>query len=303
MQLDQTVHSADELNALLKKIGYSVIGVQTTPGLLETNIRIRACNDCMVMGITTNCGLYFLGRRNMKVSAFVTMLTGEGGWRSTSVRFPGLAGYHLAETQSCFHMGANSMMGSCFLNREQLLAHPAASPDTRAYQILRGTNYCHPDLFRHNAFAEAVNARFQGRNCSDDLFGLALGMLETCTEAAPLPVLPDAAVDVVNTIPDIVRQIYEGERVNTDSVAEQLHISPTTLKKAIKMLSGMTPLAYFNLIRAERVRRFLIDPIERRANQCDDTLVSMAAFVHWDEATARRHIKTLTGLTPKTLLV
>ena len=303
MELDQTVHSADELNDLIRKIGYSVIAVQTTPGLLEIRLQIRACDDAMVMGVTTNCGLRFLGRRNMKVTCFATIMQGTGGWRNTEVRFPGLAGYHLSETQTCWYLGPDSMFGSCFLNREKLLEHPDAAPDTRAYRMLKGTNFCNPDLYRHTAFAEAVDARFKTNTCSGDLYALALGMLETCTEAAPLPVLPDAAVDVVNAIPVIVRQIYEGERINTDSVAEQLHISATTLKKTIKMLTGMTPLAYFNLIRAERVRRFLIDPIERRANQCDDTLMSMAAFVHWDEATARRHIKSLTGLTPKALLV
>ena len=113
--------------------------------------------------------------------------------------------------------------------------------------------------------------------------------------------LPDAAVDVVNVIPVIVRQIYDGERINTDSVAEQLHLCHH-FEKTIKMLTGMTPLAYFNLIRASGCA-VPGDPIERRANQCDDTLMSMAAFVHWDEATARRPIKSLTGLTPKALLV
>ena len=59
----------------------------------------------MVMGVTTNCDLRFLGRRNMKVTCFATILQGTGGWRNTEVRFPGLAGYHLSETQTCWYLG------------------------------------------------------------------------------------------------------------------------------------------------------------------------------------------------------
>ena len=33
------------------------------------------------------------------------------------------------------------MFGSCFLSREKLLEHPDAAPDTRAYRMLKGTNF------------------------------------------------------------------------------------------------------------------------------------------------------------------
>ena len=65
----------------------------------------------------------------------------------------------------------------------------------------------------------------------------------------------------------------------------------------------MTPKQLVTLAKTEGVLAMLRDPMKRRVNSVSDSLVSIAEFYNWSEASARKNLRDLTGVLPSELLV
>lgn len=290
--------SAMEMARQIAASGYEVTALQCTPGIFEGKFEIVQDGINVLLAIQCSVGVRFIGKRNMNFTAITTMINGNGGWRSTSLPYPWIAGFNTCETNCSFWIEPNAIFMACLMQRDDLLQ--GANQFSR--DVLNHCNVAHPDLYRHQPWEQEFVHRFQGGQPIKDFVDLTNHLLETA-EPITLPLTTEAQVAVLNALPSFLKRIEAGEDISVKQLAEECYLSLSGFKNILTEFVGMTPKQLINLTKTEGVLEMLKNPLKRRASGVQDTLVSIATFYNWSEASARNNLRDLTGLKPADLLV
>lgn len=307
----KTFHSncCFELSEQITACGYEVLALQIEPGLFEARFEIRRVDDALILGITSNVGLRFIGKRNMRVTTFATILQGEGYWKTQPSKWPNVAGFHNREATSNWAMhqvgdGSNPedlVFGAVLLNREELKSR-AELRYPRAAEVMATSNVCTPSLELHQQFNNEASKRFSTGIVTADLMELGLQMLDAPEAVRPVKPASPSEIKLVDSLGEFTRRIADGENLSVEAMAKELDIGATQMTKVMKLLIGMTPKQWISATKAETVLWLLRSEIKRRVYALDDTVRSVARYVGWDERTAQRQMLELTGLKPHQLL-
>jgi len=234
----------------------------------------------------------------MKVTAISSLLEGSGGWRTTDLPFPWIAGFNNQEPVSCYWLNPGAVFIAALVPREQF--YDNAPQKTK--QIIQHCNVAYPDIYHHSVFIQELRNRFQGKPPGVDLHQAAYQMYETA-EAYPTPIATDLQINVLQSLQQLMDRLISGEDITVAQAAKEQALSMSGYKKIVLDITGMTPKAFINLAKTEGVLAMLRDPLLRRTNAVEDSLVSIANFYNWSEASARNNVKALTTELPNALLI
>ena len=136
----------------------------------------------------------------------------------------------------------------------------------------------------------------------DDLLELTHSLLET-SDPIIQSLTTETQIKIIDTLPTLIKRIIAGDIVTVKQIADENFVSQSGYKNIIVEFTGMTPKQLVTLAKTEGVLAMLRDPMKRRVNSVSDSLVSIAEFYNWSEASARKNLRDLTGALPSELLV
>ena len=278
--------------------GYNVTILQTTPGLFQGKFEIIQDGENIFLTLESSTGVRYIGKRNLKLTALTGFSKGTGGWRNYRTRHPFLAGFNLVETNCFFWAEPGSKIFAVLIPRDKLLER--ASPTV--LDILEVANVAHCDAYRHSLWSQEAYRRIRRLPPKDDLLELTHSLLET-SDPIVQALTTETQIKIIDTLPTLIKRIIAGDSVTVKQIADENFVSQSGYKNIIVEFTGMTPKQLVTLAKTEGVLAMLRDPMKRRVNSVSDSLVSIAEFYNWSEASARKNLRDLTGVLPSELLV
>ena len=278
--------------------GYSLTAIQITPGIFEGQFEIFVEGSTVLLAIHCNVGVRFIGLRNTNFTCISTIAQGSGGWRTMALPHPWLAGFNTAEASCCFWLDSDTTFLCTLLQKDTLLQ----SVSSHTLEILQHCNVAYPDLYRHKQWeAEFIN-RFAGNKPDKCFFELTDQIFETA-EFKTVPVTTDAQVSIIKKLPEFLTRLINGENISVKQAADEFFLSQSGFKNIILDITGLTPKQLITNTKTEGVLQMLREPLRRRSCGVSDTLMSIATFYSWSEASARKNLRDLTRQMPASLLV